>query len=247
MASHPQLVSLQLLLTFYRPILSAFHISIPLSLYIPTANYHLPPHLLLPLVTSSTFKHTKMGGYSKIKIMGAGSSSRSRNSRSIDFSDLQSFSQTQKSTPKNPTSSKIQEETNLNLQHMKKNNPTHDSSEEDCQNKGNGGERFGTHVMHKRSSSVSSFSSSASASATGLGLGLGFQSALKGAFSSMRRSSSVSERYCRIHDQSATTALTSSIDGNEEDDEDHQATRSTKKKHKGGGKILKVCKRFFRM
>ncbi|KAM1316813.1 hypothetical protein TB2_019823 [Malus domestica] len=186
-----------------------------------------------------------MGGYSNIKIMGASSSSRSRNSRSIDFSDLQSFSQTQKSTPKNPTSSKIQEETILNLQHMKKNNTTHDSSEEDCQ--GNDGERFGTHVMHKRNSSVSSFSSSASASATGLGLGLGLQSALKGAFSSMRRSSSVSERYCRIHDQSATTALTSSIDGNEEDDEDHQATRSTKKKHKGGGKILKVCKRFFRM
>ncbi|KAM1014696.1 hypothetical protein ACFX2I_044539 [Malus domestica] len=185
-----------------------------------------------------------MGGYSKIKTMGTSSSRRSQNSRSIDFSDLQSFAETQISTPENPTSSKVQEKTNLDLQQEKKNNTTHDSSEEDGQIKGNGGERFGTHVVLKRNSSVSSSSAAASSG----GLGLGFQSAVKGAFSSMKRSSSVSERYCRIHDQSATTTfMTSSIDGDEEDeDEDHQATRSIKKKHKGG-KILKVCKRFFGM
>ncbi|KAJ1420008.1 hypothetical protein SESBI_14755 [Sesbania bispinosa] len=81
------------------------------------------------------------------------------------------------------------------------------------QNSGNGGERFG--VILGRSGSVSSSTSG------------GFQATMKRAFS-MRRSSSVSERYCRIHDQDMAIA---SDDIN-------------KKKHSGGGaKILKACKR----
>ncbi|EXB30760.1 hypothetical protein L484_001375 [Morus notabilis] len=59
---------------------------------------------------------------------------------------------------------------------------------------------------------------------------------------SMRRSSSVSERYCRIHDQSVT--LASPID-DEDDELEEDKTRSGKKKKHGGGKILKACKRLF--
>ncbi|KAL2342267.1 hypothetical protein Fmac_010207 [Flemingia macrophylla] len=68
------------------------------------------------------------------------------------------------------------------------------------------GERFG--VILGRSASVSSSSSSA---------------AMKRAFS-MRRSSSVTERYCRIH---------------------HIATHAETTSEKGSAKILKACKRIF--
>ncbi|GMN26823.1 hypothetical protein TIFTF001_001435 [Ficus carica] len=65
-------------------------------------------------------------------------------------------------------------------------------------------------------------------------------SAVKRVFS-MRRCSSVSEGYSRIHDQSVT--LASPVDDEEEEDD---KTRSAKKKHRGG-KILKACKRLFRL
>nr|KYP63216.1 hypothetical protein KK1_017783 [Cajanus cajan] len=80
------------------------------------------------------------------------------------------------------------------------------------------GERFG--VILGRSASVSSSTS-----------------AMKRAFS-MRRSSSVTERYCRIHDQ--CTAI-------QDQDQDHQTKTKTKTKTKTGGKILKACKRIFRL
>ncbi|MED6138012.1 hypothetical protein PIB30_070365 [Stylosanthes scabra] len=93
-----------------------------------------------------------------------------------------------------------------------------------------GGERFG--VILGRSGSVSSATSS---------YGGGF---LKKAFS-IRRSSSVSERYCRIHDQ--YMAITSPDNNNDE----IIITRSVKTKNKhssynngrGGSKIFKACKR----
>ncbi|MED6143132.1 hypothetical protein PIB30_003842 [Stylosanthes scabra] len=96
---------------------------------------------------------------------------------------------------------------------------------------GGGGERFG--VILGRSGSVSSASSSSSS------YGGGF---LKKAFS-MRRSSSVSERYCRIHDQ--YMAITSP-------DNEIIITRSVKTKNikhssnnngrGGGSKIFKACR-----
>lgn len=87
------------------------------------------------------------------------------------------------------------------------------------------GEQFG--VILGRSTSVVSSSSS---SAPGM----------KRTFS-VRRSSSVSERYCRIHDQYINMA----INGDDTTDIDHHVTVNKKKKHRGG-KILKACKRLLR-
>ncbi|XP_041016314.1 uncharacterized protein LOC121258853 [Juglans microcarpa x Juglans regia] len=75
----------------------------------------------------------------------------------------------------------------------------------------------------------------------------GFQSAVKRALSMRRSSSTVSERYCRIHDQSMTLASpTTDHDG----DNTARASRRRRssmdpKKHRPGGKILKACKRLF--
>ncbi|OIW13600.1 hypothetical protein TanjilG_07942 [Lupinus angustifolius] len=96
------------------------------------------------------------------------------------------------------------------------------------------GERFG--VILGRSGSVSSSAS------------------VKKAFS-MRRSSSVSESYCRIHDQYITIAspLANISDHNEIDDDEHDlnngmrtttSTTTTRRSIKlRGGKIFKACKR----
>ncbi|KAF2320083.1 hypothetical protein GH714_023134 [Hevea brasiliensis] len=73
----------------------------------------------------------------------------------------------------------------------------------------------------KRNSSVSSASA--------------LHSAVKNAFS-MRRSSSVSERYCRIHDQSL--ALPSPTN----DEDDGSPTRSVKRKN-SRGRIIRACKK----
>ncbi|RDX97604.1 hypothetical protein CR513_19599, partial [Mucuna pruriens] len=82
-----------------------------------------------------------------------------------------------------------------------------------------GGERFG--VILGRSVSLSSSSSTSSSS-------------LKRAFS-MRRSSSVTERYSRIHEEEDYTEITSPI-----------PTSVNKKHTSGGAKILKACKRLLR-
>ena len=83
---------------------------------------------------------------------------------------------------------------------------------------------------------------------------------------SMRRSSSVSERYCRIHDRSATAFLQSPPNncyGDDEDEEEEEAMDGgggtmqgtfmdknnmmikKKKKKLKNGKIFKACKRLF--
>lgn len=54
---------------------------------------------------------------------------------------------------------------------------------------------------------------------------------------SMRRSSSVSERYCRIHDQAVT------VKSPLHDDEDVHSTSVKKKKKYSSSSILKACKR----
>ncbi|KAE8007925.1 hypothetical protein FH972_004482 [Carpinus fangiana] len=150
-----------------------------------------------------------MNGYSKMKAIDT------QKSRSMDFSDALSFSQTKK-TNSDPTS-KPHEGSQIK-----------ESNAEKEDGDGGNGEKFG--AVLSRSCSVSSTS--------------GFQSAVKRAFS-VKRSSSVSERYCRIYDQSVT--LASPID--DDDDEGWDTMRATrrsvkKKKHKGG-KILKACKRLF--
>jgi len=92
------------------------------------------------------------------------------------------------------------------------------------------GEIFG--VILGRSASVSTRSSSASGV---------FEVTMKRAFS-MGRSSSVSERYCRIHD----TAIASPI----EDDDDDEVEGTARSKEERGVrmkiKILKACKRLLR-
>ncbi|KAH7865328.1 hypothetical protein Vadar_005228 [Vaccinium darrowii] len=72
------------------------------------------------------------------------------------------------------------------------------------------------------------------------------ESAVKRVFS-MRRSSSVSERYCRIHDQLVT--ISSPLHGDGEEGMDNYTVKArsmkNKKKSKYSGKILKACKRIF--
>ncbi|GLT54791.1 hypothetical protein SLA2020_279600 [Shorea laevis] len=155
-----------------------------------------------------------MNGYSKMKAINT------QKSRSMDFSDVFSFSQTPKAAKKTDPESDPTSKSHESSQIKESNTEKEDGD-------GNGEEKFGPVLT--RNCSVSSTS--------------GFQlSAVKRAFS-VKRSSSVSERYCRIYDQSVT--LASPIDAADDGDDEMRATRrSVKKKHRGG-KILKACKRLF--
>lgn len=191
-----------------------------------------------------------MNGYSKMKIIG------NTKSRSMDFpSDLLSssslsFSETPDSKLEIPGTNKQQQQIKNNpvnssrrktqdsfsFSFLEQGEEEEDYHQEYNSNSNNIGEKFGGHVKLSRNSSVSA---SASASASAL------HSAVKRAFS-MRRSSSVSERYCRIHDQSVT--LASPIDDEEDYAVEMGRTRSMKilkKKNNGRNKILKVCKKIF--
>ncbi|KAL5789475.1 hypothetical protein ACOSQ2_004363 [Xanthoceras sorbifolium] len=172
-----------------------------------------------------------MNGYSKIKIIDT------TKSRSMDFSsDLLSFPQTQKSTSKTTTQdpkTKFQEP-NSQIKNPTKKPATEDEEEEEEEEDHHHqefnvvGNQFGGVNKLSRTSSVSSASA-----------------ALKNALS-MRRSSSVSERYCRIHDQSVTFASSSSPIDDDEDGVEMERTRSAmmkkKKKNHSKSKILKACK-----
>lgn len=167
-----------------------------------------------------------MNGYAKIKIINT----RNPKSRSVDFSadNVSSFLQTPKNADSDHTS-KAQESNQIKGTNTKYTKATQESLQDE--EYGNGGS-FG--MVLRKSLSVSSTTA-------------GFQSAVKRAFS-MTRSSSVSERYSRIHDQSVT--LVSSIDDYEYDDDEEvgdntKGTRRSGKKKYKGGKILKVCKRLF--
>ncbi|KAK2662224.1 hypothetical protein Ddye_000798 [Dipteronia dyeriana] len=154
-----------------------------------------------------------MNGYSRMKIIGT------TKSRSLDFSDLVSFPQSQTSTSKttqNPKT-KVQEPNNQIKKPATK--QQQEEEEEDHHQQGNVGDN-GFYSL-SRTRSVSS------------------ASAVKRALS-MRRSSSVSERYCRIHDQSLAFAP-SPIDDHEDQD-----VKKKKKKHNTCNKILKACKKLFR-
>ncbi|CAL5377962.1 unnamed protein product [Camellia sinensis] len=181
-------------------------------------------------------RNKKMNGYSK--------------SSTIYLSDLQPFSQTPKPIEKTSPNhtSKTQE--------TKQMRTTNEYPPDQLENEDGNGVRFGVILGKKYSSAVSSSSSTASSHRFRLdnkqqGTTPPLQSAVKRVFS-MRRSSSVSEGYCRIHDQCVT--LSSSFDDGDDGSEgmyDNNAmqTRSVKKKKKKKqhrtGKILKACKRIF--
>ncbi|KAF8405824.1 hypothetical protein HHK36_007901 [Tetracentron sinense] len=165
-----------------------------------------------------------MNGYSKIKFLNT------TKSRSIDFSDLFSPPQTprkpiQNHSP-NPTF-RTQETKEINI-NTKNTNP-HDTFLEEEHEDGVG-ERFG--VVLRRNCSVSSSSSQRFRAEK---QSQGVQSAVRRAFS-MRKSSSTSEGYCRIHDESDPISSPTDHEGL-----NTMQTRSKKKR----GKILKACKRIF--
>ncbi|KAF2293912.1 hypothetical protein GH714_005613 [Hevea brasiliensis] len=159
-----------------------------------------------------------MKGYSKIKIIG------STSSRSMDLScpltspipkkpnntELETKPQeTSHQSFKNPKTTKTTTTTNIkNLQ----DSLTWLQAEDDEENNA---EMFSSSKL-KRNSSVSS--------------ACAFHSAVKKAFST-KRSSSVSERYCRIHDQYA--ALPSPTHHEEDDGSMETAARSVRRKNSG--------------
>lgn len=151
-----------------------------------------------------------MNGYSKIN---GSTTTKSTKSRSIDFSDLSfppPLPKPTKEADPNPTLKVQQPQTFTDLK----------QEEEE-------GEMFG--VILSRTCSVSSSCSQRFKAENSSSI----QSAVRSALS-MRRSSSVSEGYCRIHDQS-DHLFSPPIDGV------NMQTRSRKKR----GRILKACKRLF--
>ncbi|KAL4301669.1 hypothetical protein GQ457_10G022620 [Hibiscus cannabinus] len=112
---------------------------------------------------------------------------------------------------------------------------THCSSDQEDEGTDNGGgEKMFADPTLRRNSSVSS------------AYALQLQAAVKRAFS-MRRSCSVSESYCRIHDQYVT--LTSPLDEDEVSDitGTKRSANNNNKKKNTRDKILKAWKKIFRL
>ncbi|PON83951.1 hypothetical protein TorRG33x02_202450 [Trema orientale] len=194
-----------------------------------------------------------MKGYSKINVVDSHSSgghhhshSHSHKSRSVDFSDLAlSFPQTPKTIGKAGLNHVNANQYYPN-QYLTSDNYNRDREEDEQVHDQETADRHvgGVNVekveaaaaVLRRNSSVSSAISYGSV-----------QSAVKRVFS-MRRSSSVSsERYCRIYDQTSVT-LASSSSSSPIHDIAEEAGSAKKKQIKGGSaKILKACKRFFRL
>ncbi|GMI87894.1 hypothetical protein HRI_002458700 [Hibiscus trionum] len=163
--------------------------------------------------------------YSKIKVEVAGNES----SISMESSPPDLVPIPDPETPK-PTS-------NPTPNPIKNSNPDTQcpsEQEDDARTEGKangGGEKMSADPTLKRNSSVSS------------AYALQLQAAVKRAFS-MRRSCSVSESYCRIHDQYVT--LTSPLD--EDEASDISGTKgSAKKKNNTRDKILKAWKKIFKL
>ncbi|KAG9456943.1 hypothetical protein H6P81_001451 [Aristolochia fimbriata] len=159
-----------------------------------------------------------MGGYSKVRV-GQGN-----RSRSIDFSDL-SLTQFSKENP-NPVSS-VRSQGNPEKEKTQKVITEAEGEEED-------GERFG--AILSRNMSVSA--AAAAAAAASRRLGSESQSNVKsvvGRAFSMRRSSSVGEGYCRIHNQCEIVSPPP--------DNLNPSGRSGRRRMK----LLKACKKLFRL
>lgn len=164
-----------------------------------------------------------MDKYSKIKLVNS-----STKSRSIDFSDLQSFPpETNNPIQPKAINFKTQEpksQINTNLKN---------DEESDEKNKITNEGRFGmVKLSRNRSVSVSDSLSDR------FKIKKQSTNAVKRAFS-MRRSSSVSEKYCRIYDQSASVISPLHYD----DDDDIQPTSVKNKTKYSSSRILKACKR----
>lgn len=151
-----------------------------------------------------------MNSYSKMRAFGT------NKSRSVDFSELLPSFPAQ--TPKPGAKAGIEEA-----------RPEDSSCSEKEKDDYSDGERFG--VILGRSSSVSTASD-------GFRFDRPRNAGIVKRVLSMRRSSSVSERYCRIHDQSMT--LSSQVDDEEGSVE---GIGSAKKKKNRGLNIFKACKR----
>lgn len=166
-----------------------------------------------------------MSRYSRMKEVAA------KRSQSIDFSDLSFPLKEAKPShiySSNPPDSKILENKNLPKRNI---DDAHDSVQQD-ENEDNVGEVFG--VILSRKCSLSSTSSRNYFMCEKETASLQIQSAVKRILS-MKRSSSVSEGYCRIHHQCDPT------DGDENVNPTALKSRSIKKK----GKILRACRRIF--
>ncbi|KAL5714117.1 hypothetical protein ACHQM5_016122 [Ranunculus cassubicifolius] len=166
-----------------------------------------------------------MKGYRKIKLLST------TKSQSIDFSDIYSPPQSPKPITKyDPTPLSPPQKSSQQLQTT--NDPAPIKEDEDGV-----GKRFGM-ILSRNFSTNSTASQRFKADKQNTNI----QSAVKRAFS-MRRSTSVSEGYCRIYDHSDPT-LCSPID----DDNDANFDMQVKiKKKKKGSRILRVCKSLFGM
>lgn len=191
-----------------------------------------------------------MNKYSKIKLVN--STTHTKKSRSIDFSDLTTFPQIiTKPIESKPTINKTHNSP-PNLEEQDQENPEQNQEPKN-------GDEGSFNLKLSRNSSVSSNTSlshrfrfekqSNPSSSTSTTTTTSLEDAVKRAFS-VRRSSSVSERYCRIHDQ--CVSLSSPLDEDDDEEEEQgndvgvKTTRSMgKKKKKKQSKILKACKRFF--
>ncbi|KAL7600582.1 hypothetical protein Lser_V15G24235 [Lactuca serriola] len=183
-----------------------------------------------------------MNGYSKIKLMN-----RSSKSRSMDFSD-QTIP-----TPRIQKPISINKSIITTTHQQPKTPDRYDDDDDYKQYSGNHQEEDANFPMKMltRNKSVASGGTTANANGTSTpssrfkiekqnSTGRALQIAVTRAFS-IRRSSSVSERYARIHDQYA----------NPLDDVDHLEAQEQEqgeglhKKKKSRGSILKTCKRIF--
>lgn len=175
-----------------------------------------------PLQNKTTKKEKKMSRYSKMKLVN-----NCTKSRSMDFSDLTS---SPLETKTNPVEAQQTQETKTQI-----NNTLQKLNDEEHNKSSNDG-RFGMAKL-SRNRSVSVNTSSYNM----FKIEKQSTNAVKRVFS-MRRSSSVSERYCRIHDQAVT------VKSPLHDDEDVHSTTSVKKKNKySSSSILKACKRLLRI
>ncbi|KAK4777614.1 hypothetical protein SAY87_017801 [Trapa incisa] len=154
------------------------------------------------------------GQYSKMK-------SSTHKSRSMDFSDVIQFS----SKDENPRKSRMAAES-PKIAELSDGSACYDS----C----SGGESFRAVLSRSGSTASKRFGVGLEAQSVGAQCS-GIRRAL-----SMRRSSSVSERYCRIHDQSLTE-----MDFEEEDDARDMAGPVKKMKRNRGRRIFGACRRFF--
>ncbi|XP_019169011.1 PREDICTED: uncharacterized protein LOC109164909 [Ipomoea nil] len=184
-------------------------------------------------------KQKTMNRYAKIK---ADSNSKSK-SRSLEWSaDPKSFS--------NTTHHSQSPETQELNQVKKENIISRNSDFDEHQEQEHQDDRSGFGVKLTRSSSVASNG----ASQQRFRLERAGSGRVKRAFS-MRRSSSVSERYCRIHNQCATLSSPTIDDADmDSNNGDHAGETSPTSAEKISGtvkttseKFLRVCKRFLRL